>query len=398
MPSARSYPVHDLTKNRSLTRDEHAYSASLGEAIQALYDDAPGYITRHGLDRDVFEPGNEWITFVPTTGLRFRTEYNRINFLRLIAPFAGYHMAVLDRLDGGGLFPREEAEAFVRQLWHDIPDDVAELQRTRFDPQTRLQHVVPEYFDHIRNVPSRYIVRTPGMFGEIGLDVDGVLVNPDVVLCQSRINGMLCCGVLDKIQADIDSRGRARVLEIGAGHGGLAYALQRIFGERLEYVIVDLPSSLFFSTIYLSVLNGGGDCHVLVPGQRPPARFRHLFVANHLLDEALPSLGPIDLAINAMSFPEMSEAQVRYYGSVISGLIGEDGVLFEENGVVKPHHIDNKAIFAKMFPCHLHVSSEVVTTKNWCQDVWANRRLAPIFDGGNTTTNGVPGEPVDSRR
>jgi hypothetical protein len=39
----------------------------------------PDYIARHGLDREVFEPGNGWIAFVPTTGLRFRTEYNRIN-------------------------------------------------------------------------------------------------------------------------------------------------------------------------------------------------------------------------------------------------------------------------------------------------------------------------------
>ena len=390
------YPVHDLTANHAISREEHAYCLGLVAALQALYDSAPDYIARHRLDPAIVLPGNEWAGISPTSGLRFKTAYNDINFLRLHAPFAGYHMPVLDRLDGGGKFDRQEAEAFVRQLADNgIPDDVAERQR-RFDARTRLRHVIPEYFDHIRNVPLRYIVQTPRMFGEIGLDVDGVLVNPDVVLCQSRINALYCSGVLAKLESDIDRRGRARVLEIGAGWGGLAYALQQIFDDRLEYIVVDLPSSLFYAMIYLSVLGGRIGCHLLAAETAPPEQFKYLFVANHLLDSAVPRLGTVDLAINCMSFPEMSAPQIRYYGTVIKRLIGDDGVLFEENGIVHPHHVDCKEIFAEIFPYHRRVTSDVVMTKNWCQDIWACRYIGALFDRSDIA-QGASAGPVASR-
>lgn len=388
-PPPPSYRVHDLTMNHALTREEHAYCVSLVNAIQALYDDAPDHVVRNGLDPDIFLPRNEWAGIVPTTGLKFKTAYNDINYLRLHAPFAGYHIPVLDRLDAGGKFPKAEAEAFVTKLWVEgIPDDVAEQQRARFDPLARLQHVVPEYLDHIHNVPSRYIVQTPRMFGEIGLDINGVLVHTDVMLCQSRINGMYCSGVLEKIEDDINARGQARILEIGAGYGALAYALTRIFKNRLEYIVVDLPSSLWYSAIYLSILAGGEGCHLLKSDDRPPEHFRNLFIANYLLDRALPHLGPIDVAINTMSFPETSAAQVRYYGNAIKQLIGKNGVLFEENATLHAHHVDNKAIFAGIFAYHVHVSSDAVTTKNWCQDIWANRYLGTIFDRSDVAAVG----------
>lgn len=374
------YSVHDLTMNHAITSEEYAYCLSLVESLQRLYDDTSDYIVRHKLDRTIVLPGNEWTEISPTTGLTFRTAYNDINFLRLNAPFAGYHLAVLDRLDPGGKFDRKEAEAFVARLSRDgIPDDIAKLQR-RFDPKTRLKHVIPEYLDHIRNVPARHRVATPRMFGEIGLDVGGILVNPDTILCQSRVNGLYCSGVLEKLEADIKRNGRARVLEIGAGWGGLAYALQEIFGDRLEYIVVDLASSLYYAMIYLSILGGREQTYLLQPEARPPEHFKYLFVANYLLDSVMPDLGPIDLAINCMSFPEMSAPQIRYYGTALKRLIGNDGVVFEENGIVHPHHVDCKSIFKEIFPYHRQVKSNVVTTKNWCQDVWASRYLGPIFN------------------
>ncbi len=377
--------------NHHITPDEHAYCVTLVSKLQAIYDAALDYIESNKLDPAIFLPGNEWTGISPTHGLKFSTAYNYINYLRLNAPFAGYHLPILDRLDPGGKFARDPAEAFVRKLCSEgIPDDIAEQQK-QFDARKRLAHVVPEYLDHISNVPLEYIVRTPRMFGEIGLDMDGVLVNPDVVLCQSRINGMYCSGILDKIARDIERQGRARVLEIGAGYGALAYALRQIFGPRLEYVVVDLTSSLYYAALYLSVLAGGTGCNLLGPGDAAPERFQYLFVPNYMLDKVFRSLGRIDVAINTMSFPEMSAPQIFYYGNCIKQLIGEDGVVFEENGVVHPHHVDCKAIFANIFPYHRHVTSRVVVTKNWCQDVWASRYLGPIFDRSDV----VRGPPLE---
>jgi putative sugar O-methyltransferase len=381
------FEVHDLTKNTPLSAEDYAHCVALGQGLQALYDGAPAYIKQQDLDPEIFLPGNEWAGIVPTSGLKFRADYNWINYLRLHAPFAGFHMPILDRLDSGAKFPREGTTEFVTKLSAEgIPDDIAEQQRKRFPAGERLQHAIPEYLDHIRNMPSQYIVHTPRMFGEIGLEIDEVLVNPDVTLCQSRINALYCSGILDKLASDIERRGQARILEIGAGHGSLAYALQQIFGNRLEYVIVDLPSSLFYATMYLSVLGGRDRCHLLAADAAPPEHFLYLFIANHLFERAIPHLGHIDLAINCMSFPEMSAAQIRYYGQAIKCLIGDDGVLFEENAALAPHHTDCKAIFEKIFPHHLHITSQTVTTKNWCQDIWATRDIGKSFECNDVAT------------
>ena len=80
-----------------------------------------------------------------------------------------------------------------------------------------------------------------------------------------------------------------------------------------------------------------------------------------------------DMAMNHALSP-------KDHGSVLKQLIGSDGVLFEENATPGPHHVDNKAIFAKIFPYRRRFTSSVVTTKNWCQDVWANRYLGVLFD------------------
>ena len=61
-----------------------------------------------------------------------------------------------------------------------------------------------------------------------------------------------------------------------------------------------------------------------------------------------------------------------------------DGVVFDENAALKPHHTDSKAIFAEVFPYRKVVASDVVVTKNWCQDVWASSCVGKVFDCDDT--------------
>ncbi len=323
--------------------------------------------------------GNEWIGIAYRTGITLPTTYNDINYLRLNAPFAGYHLAILDRLDQRR-FPYDWGEAFVTRMASGIPDDIAEVFAGRVPARDRLMPLVPEYLDHTRNVPARYIVPIPRMLGEVGLEVDGVLVHNDVILSQSRINGMLCSGVLDKLDRDIARRGQARVLEVGAGYGAMGYALKAIYGDRLEYVGVDLPSSLYYSLLYLGATTDWDSCHLLRSGEAVPERFNFLFLANYMLGEFADAIGPIDMAFNCMSFPEMSTAQVRDYGAFFKRVLRDDGVVFDENATVRPHHTDSKAILSEFFPYRKTVASNIVTTKNWCQDVWASHYIGGIFD------------------
>lgn len=379
-PPPTAWKVHSLRDNYRLSADQYALCQDITDRIQHLYDEAPAYIRTRGLDPELVLPGNEWADIVKTEGLKFRKDYAHLNHLRLHAPFAGYYLMFLDRLDVRHFEEPWNKDVLDRFNEGGMTDEIVDLLAARVDPVQRLAPFVAEYRQHLENVGRRHVVRTPRMFGEIGLEVGGVLFNPDVTLCQSRINGMMCGGVLDKLDADIRRRGRARVLEIGPGYGALGHALRSIFGPALEYIAVDLPSSLLYSALYLSTLAGGRDCHVLAPGASPPERFHSLFLANYLFEELVDRLGPVDLALNTMSFTEMSPRQVHRYATVLQQLVGSDGLVFDENAAVRPHHTDSKSIFAEVFAFRKHVESDLVTTKNWCQDIWANRYIAEIFD------------------
>jgi hypothetical protein len=204
----------------------------------------------------------------------------------------------------------------------------------------------------------------------------------------------------------IEERGKVRVLEIGPGYGALGYALRSIFGSKLEYVLVDLPSSLYFSTIYLSTLLDDEGCHLATPGCVVPERFNCLFVANYLMDELGPRLGPIDLAINTMSFPEMSEAQIRHYAELCARLLRPDGIFFDENGVYLPHHFDSDAVLGSVFPFRKRLKwPTALHVDRQCQNVWSKRYIGEIFDcddlmvgaadrsGVETATAPIPAEP-----
>jgi hypothetical protein len=369
-PTHKIGPVHSLRDHPRVSQEQYEWCLGVIPQIQDLYDGAGDYIKRRGLDPALAFPGNEWGELIATSGIKLPSRFNDVNYLRLNAPFTGYHLPILDRLDRPQ-FATAGMRDFVMKISREgIPDDVVDQFEVRIDPAERLRPHVEEYLKHIRNVPPQYIVQTPHLFGEIGIQVDGALVNPDVTLCQSRVNALLCTGVLDRLDDAVARRGRIRVVEVGPGYGALGQALRGIYGERLEYVGVDLPTSLYHTAIYLGVLAGPERSKLLRPGDGLPSQFGTLFVANYLIDEIADALAPVDLAINTMSFCEMSEAQVRRYGELFHRWIGREGSVFEENGTYLSHHVDSKAILSSIFPHRTTASSDRVATQPWCQDIW----------------------------
>ena len=106
-----------------------------------------------------------------------------------------------------------------------------------------------------------------------------------------------------------------------------------------EHVICDLPESLLFSGLYLTLTEGGS---VQVTGDvyRPTEGF--VLLPNykfHLL------AGHFDIVINTISMSEMTEFQVKTYAQRIVPLIGDSGVFFEQNSIEtgpetsKPHAV-----------------------------------------------------------
>ena len=195
---------------------------------------------------------------------------------------------------------------------------------------------------------------------------------------------LYCSGVLDLLQERIKARGFCRILEIGAGYGNLAYALTRILGPT-DYTIIDLPESLVYSTCYLNVVLPGQAHHVVVPaGQKAEAGPGLTYLANHLLDEFLPSLGQMDLAINVLSLSEMSPEQVDYYARVLGGLLGEEGVFLEQNYFKPGFHTDAKSILSQYFPYHRRLEETVAPhTGRGEVGIWANRYIGEVFNSSD---------------
>lgn len=164
--------------------------------------------------------------------------------------------------------------------------------------------------------------------GGFGFDVDGDLVNLDTLKYYESILALGVAGELPNRNAD------HTVLEIGGGWGGLAYQYRTLFpGAR--YVIIDLPQVLLFAGTYL---------RATFPGAKFVAGIENVLSAEeydfallpHFAVEELAKMPRFDLAMNTVSFQEMTSAQVRAY--VHSLASNGCPVLYSHNRRVSPNN------------------------------------------------------------
>lgn len=147
--------------------------------------------------------------------------------------------------------------------------------------------------------------------GGFGHEIDGALYNIDTLKFWEVMIALDRGEVLSTLRG---SEGRPVVWEIGAGWGGFA----RVFKTHVPnstYVIVDLPQTMLFSTVYLGTLFPDARVHYLDIENPLPAEkwseFDFVFVPHIAVDKiAAPRL---DLALNMVSFQEMTTDQVRGY-------------------------------------------------------------------------------------
>jgi putative sugar O-methyltransferase len=160
--------------------------------------------------------------------------------------------------------------------------------------------------------PERLFVPESPALGGFGHDLDGQLVNIDTLKFYESLIALALAGELTRLR----QLGRPPVvLEIGGGWGGFAYQLKQVL-PYVRLIMVDLPPTFLFSGTYLTtVLEGATTRFVTTPDDvrrlgsdgladvtfLPSAAFSHL-----------PEL-QIDLAVNMVSFQEMTSDQVRGY-------------------------------------------------------------------------------------
>jgi hypothetical protein len=183
---------------------------------------------------------------------------------------------------------------------------------------------IPAFKEYTRGLPSEYICKPPLVLGEIGYQVGTSCVNRDIISYQERINLLLEFGAFKRLR----ELQNPIILEIGAGYGGLAYFVKQIV-PNATYVIVDLPRSLLFSGCYLSVTLSP-DCSVEVFDETSDCSARAVWLVVNRFLTRLKNLR-IDLAINTLSFAEMSPEIVANYASFIAQHLAPDGALFEQN-------------------------------------------------------------------
>ncbi len=151
------------------------------------------------------------------------------------------------------------------------------------------------------------------ILGGFGHNLDGQLVNLDTLKFYESLIA------LDKGQVLSALRGQKKkpvVCEIGAGWGGFPYQLKQHV-PNMTYVIVDFPEVFLFSAVYL--MTAFPDSRVLfVDGKDAVKEFREttsaydfVFVPQESFQEIWDV--PLDLAINMVSFQEMTTGQVEGY-------------------------------------------------------------------------------------
>ena len=104
-------------------------------------------------------------------------------------------------------------------------------------------------------------------------------------------------------------------VEIGGGWGGFGHVFKQLI-PNATYIIVDLPATLLFSSVYLSAIYPNKKIYLYSDDtyaevQDKLNEFDFVFLPCDKLNEF--KFKKIDIAINMISFQEMTSSQVSNY-------------------------------------------------------------------------------------
>jgi len=214
-------------------------------------------------------------------------------------------------------------------------------------------------FDYVKvssELPDHLRLSPPRKFGEIGWVWDGKIVNEDTYAYQERFCLMEENGLFELLSQKIEAKGHLTMVEIGGGYGALGYFLMKLYGEKLHYIIIDIPESLAFSAIYLSTLFPQLQNRIIETEKSAPplAVPGFTFLPNMHADLVTALDQPVDLVLNTLSLSEMSDAQIHDYCRLAADAIRSDGLFFEQNhqsdhqgpGGIPPQYLRNLKPFA----------------------------------------------------
>lgn len=153
---------------------------------------------------------------------------------------------------------------------------------------------------------DRLLVPESPVLGGFGFDLGGRLVNIDTLKYFEVLVAMDEGGVL----GDFDGSAERRYAwEIGAGWGGFPYQFKTLF-PNTTYVITDFPELFLYSATYLMTAFPDARCSFYGDGE---VDWSADFVFLPHTDIAAVAPPRLDLALNMVSFQEMTTGQVEAY-------------------------------------------------------------------------------------
>lgn len=368
------------SQNDPLTAAEYAHCCSLIDHYSREKLQVAEYCQGRGRDPLMFDRGGVWqegfADFLPK--MLLSKNYDNINRMRLIGwQFSAYRLLDLSWVTEPA--PNEWYERFYRDGLAELPKDIDLVIKASVDAIGKLQELTPRLDDYIDCLGNKYIHGQPMRFGEVAADYRGYMVNGDSQRYWGTVAFLHRAAILEHIESKIAAHGICRVLEIGPGYGGLGYQLKRSFGDRLQFIAVDLVESLLFSSCYLTTTLG--EQAMLYQGETVIDQARGLiFVPAFRSPEFFEVTPKIDLFINTISMNEMSASQVDYYGRMISATMARDGLFIECNWNPElggPNRIDVKTVLEAYFndrlDCH---NTEMAADGNL--SLWSNGMPATI--------------------
>lgn len=334
------YPIVTPALNRKISDAEFASLCRLVDEMEAILHDA---IPRRGAaetGRSLDAPSNFWAQGFVTHNLSIvaAKDVAVFNHLRFYCyNFSGRR--ILENSAAAGI-----------PLLTALPAAIDETIAQNYQASAKL---LRNYAAAVQGVPAHYRISPPAVMGEVGILVDGVIVNLDTIHYQTSVNGLLKSGLVERLGQRVGQGKRVRLMEIGAGFGALMFHILHLL-PGMQVFIVDLPESLVFSAAYLSVARPDLKQRILtmrdVGDNAALDGADILFVPNHLLPDFIPDIPDLDCAINIMSLSEMSREQVAFYADAVSRMLAPDGVFYEQNHRALEKHVDIVPILTGRFP------------------------------------------------
>lgn len=235
--------------------------------------------------------------------------------------------------------------------------------RNKPDTEKETVPIVQDYRDIVLDLPEHYWLSEPvnhPVVNHLGIEWKGRLINEDIVRFQRTILNLYNLGLFQILEA----KERPVIFEIGGGYGGLAYGIKKILGKGC-HIILDQAAMLFWSGVYLSVNLPEAKIAILTGNEASTADWDKLVAENdfvlipHYALNDLARFNGIDMAVNLISFQEMTEQQLALYGSFLSRHI--NGILFSENfehhPFNEPLNIDVSEVLGRYFDLFPHPSA-----------------------------------------